>query len=212
LRQCSRNEYETEQAKIVISGCIGPRGDGYNPTTMMTAAEAEKYHAEQIKTLVETDADMVAALTMNYPAEAVGIARAAKAIGMPVVISFTVETDGKLPSGHTLQEAIETVEAETGNAPVYYMINCAHPTHFDNVLQGGETWIKRIRGIRANASRKSHAELDESETLDDGNPSELGQQYRDLRQRMNHLNVLGGCCGTDHRHIAAICKATVQTV
>lgn len=206
-----RNEYETEHSQMVISGCVGPRGDGYSPTTMMTAAEAEAYHAEQIRTFADTAADLVTAMTMTYPAEAIGIVRAAKAVGMSVVIAFTVETDGKLPSGHTLQEAIEMVDAETNNAPIYYMINCAHPTHFDSALQAGEKWGQRIGGIRANASHKSHAELNESETLDDGNPSELAQQYRDLRERMNHLTVLGGCCGTDHRHIAAICQATLQT-
>jgi S-methylmethionine-dependent homocysteine/selenocysteine methylase len=212
MLQAIRSEFETEDSRIVISGCIGPHGDGYNPTEMLTADEAEHYHAEQIKTFHESDADMVAALTMTYPDEAIGLTRAAKTLNMPIVISFTLETDGNLPNGQTLQAAIEAVDTATNNYPAYYMINCAHPTHFDNVLAGNEAWASRIRGLRANASTKSHAELNESETLDDGNPVELGQQYHTLRQRLPHLTVLGGCCGTDHRHIEAICKANKYPV
>jgi S-methylmethionine-dependent homocysteine/selenocysteine methylase len=125
---------------------------------------------------------------------------------MPVAISFTVETDGALPTGQTLKAAIEKVDEATDNAPVYYMINCAHPTHFESALAAGEPWVKRIRGLRANASTKSHAELNESETLDVGNPAELGRQHRQLLSRLQNLNVLGGCCGTDHRHVEEICK------
>jgi S-methylmethionine-dependent homocysteine/selenocysteine methylase len=122
---------------------------------------------------------------------------------MPVVISFTVETDGKLPTGQPLPEAIQEVDAATGRAPAYYMINCAHPSHFEAVLDG-QAWMARLRGIRANASKRSHAELDAAPDLDDGDPVELGQQYSDLRMRFSQINVLGGCCGTDHRHIEHI--------
>ena len=171
----------------------------------MSAEEAEEYHSTQIKTFSETEADMVTAITMNYVEEAIGIAQAAKAFGMPVAISFTVETDGKLPTGQTLKDAIESVDEATGNYPAYFMINCAHPTHFESVLNS-ESWTKRIRGIRANSSTKSHEELDESVELDEGNPSELGLQYQQLSGKLKNLNVLGGCCGTDHRHIEEICK------
>src|SRR5262249_29467873 len=132
---------------------------------------------------------------------------AATAAGMPVVISFTVETDGRLPTGQTLREAVEQVDEATEQAPVYYMINCAHPTHFTGALTAGEPWVKRIRGLRANASTKSHAQLNDSTELDDGNPAELGHQYRALCSRLGMLNVLGGCCGTDERHVEEICKA-----
>ena len=125
---------------------------------------------------------------------------------MPVVISFTVETHGKLPTGQPLQEAIREVDAATGRAPAYYMINCAHPSHFEAVLDG-QVWMERLHGIRANASKRSHAELDEATDLDDGDPVELGQQYSDLRTRFLQINVLGGCCGTDHRHIEQIATA-----
>ena len=203
-----RDEYETSNSKMVISGCIGPRGDGYSPAEQMTIDEAQMYHIAQIETFAQTSADMVTAITMTYTDEAIGLTQAAKTMGMPVAISFTVETDGRLPSGETLQEAIEKVDAVTDAYPAYYMINCAHPSHFDHVL-GDEAWVDRIQGLRANASVKSHAELDEAEELDDGNPHELGHQYQMLIERLPNLKVLGGCCGTDHRHIEQICLACV---
>lgn len=201
LRQC----YETADSPMVISGCIGPRGDGYDPNRRMSAEEAETYHAAQIASFRDSAADMVTAITMNYIEEAIGIARAAKAAGMPSVISFTTETDGRLPTGDTLQEAIEAVDAATGAMPAYYMINCTHPTHFENVLE--EPWVRRIGGIRANASTRSHAELDNASDLDAGDPVALGRQYRALRHRFGCFNVLGGCCGTDYRHVEQIAFA-----
>lgn len=207
----TRNEFETAQSPIVISGCVGPRSDGYNPSEFMTADEAEAYHSTQIKTFSETEADMIAAITMTYVEEAIGITRAAQAHNMPVTISFTVETDGKLPTGQTLKEAIELVDKATDNGPAYYMINCAHPSHFDHVFDD-ESWLERIAGLRANASTMSHAELDEAEELDDGNPVDLGQRYQALRATLVNLNIVGGCCGTDHRHIEAIAKACLQPV
>jgi homocysteine S-methyltransferase len=202
-----RSAYETAETRIVISGNIGPRGDGYQAGARMDVRDAQNYHAPQIEAFAQTDADMLGAFTMNYVEEAIGIAAAAKACAMPVAISFTLETDGKLPSGDTLADAILRTDEETGAYPVYYMINCAHPTHFEHVLQEGGAWTKRIRGLRANASRRSHAELDESTELDDGNPEELGAQYRALASLLPQLAVVGGCCGTDHRHVEAICRA-----
>lgn len=201
-----RRELEIEQAPMVISGCVGPRGDGYDPSVIVTPEEAEAYHAVQIGTFAETEADMVTALTITNTNEAIGLTRAAKAAGMPVVISFTVETDGTLPTGQSLREAIEEVDAATGRGPVYYMINCAHPTHFERSLEGG-VWAERVRGLRANASKRSHAEVDEATELDDGDPIELGAEYAAIRKRYPWINVLGGCCGTDHRHIEQIYAA-----
>jgi S-methylmethionine-dependent homocysteine/selenocysteine methylase len=200
-------QYAGPRMPIVISGCVGPRGDGYNPASLMSAAEAEAYHAQQIAAFEDAQVDMVTAITMTYPAEAIGIARAARAAGLPVALSFTVETDGRLPTGETLCEAIETVDDATDGTPAYYMLNCAHPTHFDNVLAADQPWARRLRGLRANASMRSHAELDQATELDDGNPVELGEQYRALRARMPWLTILGGCCGTDHRHIEAAAHA-----
>jgi S-methylmethionine-dependent homocysteine/selenocysteine methylase len=150
---------------------------------------------------------MVCALTMNYVEEAIGIARAAQHAAMPVAIAFTVETDGRLPTGQTLEGAIAQVDQATARYPCYYMINCAHPTHCAQGLTEGHAWVERIRGLRANASRQSHAELNAAPTLDTGNPRELGQEYAALKRRLQHLNVMGGCCGTDHRHIEQIAAA-----
>ncbi len=191
-----------DPSRIVISGCVGPHDDGYDPAEMLTADAARDYHSTQIGTFGDTAADLVTAITMTYAEEAIGVADAAAAAGMPAVISFTVETDGRLPSGQQLGEAIGQVDAATGSGPAYYMINCAHPTHFDGVLEGD--WVNRIQGLRANASIRSHAELDEAPDLDEGDPADLGARYAALRERLPRLNVLGGCCGTDHRHVAEI--------
>ena len=193
--------------ELLISGCIGPRGDGYVVGQQMTAGEAERYHSFQAEVFADTAADVVSALTMTYAQEAVGVVRAVDKTGLPVVVSFTLETDGRLPSGQELGEAIQQVDAETGGAAAYFMLNCAHPTHFAGALDPSAPWITRLRGIRANASKLSHAELDEAETLDEGDPAELAAAYRDLSERLPALSVFGGCCGTDHRHIEAICAA-----
>lgn len=204
-----RSEWQGAQP-MVISGTIGPRGDGYSPTSHETVASARDYHGEQIRTFRDTAADLVSALTMTHHEEAAGIALAARDAGMPSVISFTVETDGNLPSGQPLGAAIEAVDALTGAAPAYYMINCAHPSHFARRLSTDAPWMQRLRGLRANASRCSHAELDAAEELDDGNPDELGREFAALRRAFPNLSVLGGCCGTDQRHIAAISAACAR--
>ncbi len=202
-----RDRFSADRSQILVNGVVGPRGDGYRPDARMSAEEAEAYHAPQVRAFAEAGADLVSAITMNYREEAIGIARAAHAVGLPVVVSFTVETDGRLPSGETLRSAVEETDRATNRAPAYYMINCAHPTHFDGVISEEEDWTRRIRGLRANASPKSHAELDEATELDPGDPVDLGHRYKNLRERLKRLSVFGGCCGTDHRHIVAICDA-----
>jgi S-methylmethionine-dependent homocysteine/selenocysteine methylase len=202
-----RAAMETPSTPVVISGNLGPRGDGYRPQARMSVAEARDYHGAQVATFAATDADMLGAFTMNYTEEAVGIALAARAARMPLALSFTLETDGKLPSGQPLVEAIERVDAESDDYPVYYMIHCAHPSHFEGVLDELGAKARRVRGLRANASRRSHAELDASTDLDAGDPRELGAEYRALSRRLPALTVVGGCCGTDHRHVAAIAQA-----
>ena len=201
-----RDRHETATSPMVVSGCVGPRGDGYDPGQVMTAAEAEAYHGLQIAAFAEAHADMVSAVTMTNANEAIGVTRAATKAGMPVAISFTVETDGRLPTGQSLADAVCEVDVVTSRAPAYYMINCAHPTHFQETL-GDEPWVRRIGGLRANASRRSHQELNDSPDLDAGNPIELGGEYRELVRRHPQINVLGGCCGTDHRHIECIALA-----
>jgi S-methylmethionine-dependent homocysteine/selenocysteine methylase len=195
---------EAKATPVVINGVIGPRGDGYDPGELMTADEAQRYHARQIATFADTAADMVTGLTLTNPEEAIGIARAARDHALPAVISFTVETDGRLPDGRPLGDAIERVDAETGGSVAYFMINCAHPTHFAGVLDDDGAWRERIGGLRANASAKSHAELDEAEELDEGDPAALGAEHAALRRRLPAVAVLGGSCGTDHRHVEAI--------
>jgi S-methylmethionine-dependent homocysteine/selenocysteine methylase len=191
---------------VVIEACIGPRSDAYKPMLRMDADEAERYHALQIRAMADTTASQAAALTLAYPEEAIGIVRAATSVGLPVVIGFTVETDGRLPNGISIEEAITAVDEATDGAPRSFMINCAHPTHFADALPAGPV-AARIAVLRANASRRSHAELDEAEELDAGDPDDLAERYVALRTELPALEVLGGCCGTDVRHVTAICDA-----
>jgi len=207
LAQEIRDQHGATAAPVLVNGVVGPRGDGYVVEDAMTAADAEAYHAAQVRSFAAAGADMVSAITMTYAEEATGIARAAAAAAMPVAISFTVETDGRLPSGQALGDAIEQVDAETGGSVAYYMVNCAHPSHFDHVLADGGGWLERIAGVRANASALSHAELDEAEELDEGDPDALAAGYVALRAQLPNANVLGGCCGTDERHVAAVAAA-----
>lgn len=207
LARAVQDSRETAATPIVVNGVFGPRGDGYRPESLMEAAQAQAYHQPQMTSFAEAGADMATAVTMTHVGEAAGIARAGQAVGLPVVVSFTVETDGRLPTGQTLGEAILETDEITGGAPAYYMVNCAHPDHFRDGLDSGAGWMQRVRGIRANASRKSHAELDAATELDDGDPAELAADYAALLARHPQINVLGGCCGTDHRHIAEISAA-----
>lgn len=187
----------------VLCGQVGPRGDGYAPSDQMSTEEAEDYHSEQIAVYSQTEADLVSAFTLCYPEEASGIVRAAQRFDMPVAIAFTVETDGRLPTGVSVGEAIEQVDAESNAGALYFLINCAHPDHFTRIL-GNEPWMKRLRGVVANASRCSHAELDNAEELDDGDPNELGIQVGGLRKQLSHFSILGSCCGSNLRHMKRI--------
>ena len=205
-----RDKYASADVPMIINGAIGPQDDGYNPAALLSIDEAVQYHTHQVEALAEAGVDMLTAVTMTYAEEAIGITRAAQAAGVPVAVSFTVETDGRLPNGMSLEDAILAVDAATGFAPEYFMINCAHPSHFDHVLQGEANWTDRIYGIRANASCKSHAELDEAVELDEGNPAEFGQSYAVLNRRLKNLRVVGGCCGTDHRHIGEVCRSVLN--
>jgi S-methylmethionine-dependent homocysteine/selenocysteine methylase len=194
---------EKEYMPTVLCGQVGPRGDGYAPSDQMTTQEAEDYHSEQIETYSNTEVDLVSGFTICYPEEASGIVKAAKNHDLPVAIAFTVETDGRLPTGVPLKEAIEQVDSETNHSAQYFLVNCAHPDHFVNVFSDSP-WMQRLRGVVANASRCSHAELEVSEKLDDGDPEELGMQVGGLRKRHPHFNILGGCCGSDLRHMKCI--------
>ena len=193
-----------------MNGAVGPRGDGYVVGDVMTAEQAAEYHAPQVSALADGGVDQVSAITFTYPQEAVGFVEAAKAARVPAVVSFTVETDGRLPNGQALREAVELVDDATGRAPLGFMVNCAHPSHFEGALVDGD-WLGRIIGLRANASMMSHAELDAAEQLDEGDPDDLAARYRELQGRLPALAVLGGCCGTDDRHIRAISQACARS-
>ena len=196
-------------ARAVLNGVIGPRGDGYVVGALMTPAEAERYHSLQVRAFVDAGAELVSAITMTYVEEAIGIARAARASALPLVISFTVETDGRLPSGAELGAAVTAVDAATDGYAAYFMVNCAHPSHMAPAFAAGAPWLERVMGVRANASRLSHAELDEADDLDRGEPAELAHDYVTLRQLLPQLRVVGGCCGTDHEHIEKITAAVL---
>lgn len=200
-----RDEFSGNSKPIVLNGVIGPKGDAYAPEGQLAAKEAEEYHSKQIEWLAETEADMISALTFTQSNEAIGLVRAARSAGLPVVISFTVETNGCLPTGQPLNEAIDAVDDATAGAAAYFMVNCAHPDHFFDVLDDSG-WARRIRGLRCNASRLSHEELDACKVLDDGDPSELADQHKAIASTMPWINVFGGCCGSDLRHVTRIAK------
>lgn len=205
-----RAEFDQGSKPIVLNAPIGPRGDAYVNERAITIEDAADYHVQQLRWLAETEVDMVTAMTFTSSEEAAGFVRAATSVGLPSVVSFTVETDGRLPTGQAIGDAIRQVDDQTDGRPAYFMLNCAHPDHFAGQLpndQPGTAWLRRIRGVRCNASRMSHAELDCSETLDAGDPAELGAQYGSLQTRMPWLNVFGGCCGSDIRHVRQIAAA-----
>ena len=202
---------ERSDAQVVVSGCVGPRGDAYADLGPASAEEASTYHRAQVEALAGAGADLVSALTLTNVAEAIGFVRVAHDVSIPAVVSFTVETDGRLPSGMELGEAIALVDGETDSAASYFMVNCAHPDHMSTVLHGRGEALARVHGVRANASRLSHAELDESTELDDGDADEFGQQLAAIHAANPQINVLGGCCGTDARHIAAVAERAGRT-
>lgn len=205
-----RDRFADNAGPILVNGLIGPRGDAYAPDETVAAAIAQGYHREQIGWLAEADVDMVTALTFTQAEEAIGAVRAAGEFGLPIAVSFTVETDGRLPTGQPLGEAVTAVDEATGGAALYFMLNCAHPDHLPVEL-GSDGWAQRIRGLRCNASRLSHAELDASETLDDGDPDEFARDYATLRNALPWLTVFGGCCGSDLRHVSAVARLIAKS-
>ena len=196
----------TRASQVLIGGVIGPRGDGYIVAERMTVEQSKQYHLPQLQAFATEGVDIATALTITYSNEAIGIVAAAQELEVDVAISFTVETNGHLPSGETLAEAIQRTDEQTNAYATYFMINCAHPQHFRTILKDEGKWQQRIRGIRANASTKSHAELDESETLDTGDRNGLAKEYTQLKELLPNLRIIGGCCGTDHNHLQAICN------
>lgn len=193
-------------AEVVIDGCIGPRSDAYAPTLVMDAGDAHACHAFQIETLASAGCEQVTALTLTYSDEAIGIVRAAKAAGIPVVVGFTVETDGRLPSGESLADAIATVDDATdgGGARLHDQLRAP------DALRGGSA-----RGRVAYSDHRSSRECVHPQPCRArrgggapvGDPDDLAARYVAWRGDLPGLEVLGGCCGTDIRHVTAIADA-----
>ena len=182
---------------VLVALCIGPSRDAYAKLEPMTVEAARAYHAIQIRSVADAGIDLVNAYTFNQLEEAAGAVLAAKDCDVPIAVSFVVETDGCLDDGTRLEEAIDQVDALTDEAAAYFMVNCAHPDHFSHVL----TDHPRLKGIAVNASRCSHAELDDATELDDGDPEELGAEVARLVRKHPKLSIVGGCCGSDFRHM-----------
>ena len=202
------DEYVADIPQILIAGYIGPRGDAYRINRTITAAEAEDYHAVQLATLKAADVDLAWALTFNNTPEAIGVARAAARIGVPLAISFTLNSASRLSSGPSLAQAVETVEAETGGTPAFYSLNCSHPVEFEPALTAGD-WIGRVRGFRPNASKMDKIALCKLGHLEEGDPVELGRLMGALARRYPHMDVWGGCCGTGDVHLDQIAREVV---
>jgi homocysteine S-methyltransferase len=202
-----RADLRAGDTPVRVGGTVGPCSDGYQPSLLMSGEEAAAYHTPQLRSFVEAGADRAFALTLGYVGEAVGIARAAAQLGLPVVLGFTVETDGRLPDGTSLADAVEAVDGMTDGSAAGFLVNCAHPEHVAPALVEGGGWSTRLIGVRPNASRRSHAQLDNALDLDDGDPTELGGQVADLRREVPTINLVGGCCGTDVRHAREIAAA-----
>lgn len=202
-----RARYSDSASPFLVSGVVGPRGDGYVPGALQSADEAERYHSAQVDVLAASGVDLISAITMNYPAEAVGVTLAARKTGVPIIVSFTVETGGRLAGGETLAEALRVVEEATDAYPLFYMVNCAHPSHLPAELAAGHPSLARVRGYRPNASTRSHAELDAAQDLDAGDPDALARSVAALGETRGNLVLVGGCCGTDARHITRIATA-----
>lgn len=205
-----REAHSDSGVHLTISGDVGPRGDGYVPDSIMTIVEAKEFHSLNIGGLSSGGAELIQALTINYWQEAAGIVLAAKDVSLPVTISFVVETDGKLVHGMALQEAIQNVDEATNGYATHFGINCAHPTHFSSTLADMDTnSCARIKQIRVNASKCTHAELDEAEELDCGDVEGLAKEVAHLKLK-HGLTTVGGCCGTDNRHIEAMAKSILS--
>lgn len=202
--------YHGQIPQLLIGGILGPRGDAYGLNRDITTESAEDYHAVQLETLKAAEVDFACALTFNNAPEAIGAARAASKIGVPLSISLTLDSTHRLKSGPSLAEAIAEIDAEAGeHAPDFYLLNCSHPLEYEPAIEPGD-WIARLRGVRPNASKMEKLALCKLGHLEAGDPVELGRQVRDLSERHPHMDVFGGCCGTGDRHLREIAKALVE--
>lgn len=197
------DEVADDVADTLVVGAVGPRGDGYRAGDLDADRYAD-YHRPQVAAFADAGADLATAYTLTTVAEAVGVVRAALDVGLPVAVSFTVETDGRLPDGTALRAAVEQLDAATDAGAAHLLVNCAHPDHVRPGLDADAGWTRRIAGLRVNSSRLSHAELDEAEELDEGDLADLAATTRALAETLPAVRIVGGCCGTDARHVAAM--------
>lgn len=202
-------EYIGEIDEILIQGFIGPRGDAYETNTVITEQESEDYHSVQLQTLKEADVDLASALTFNNIPESIGVAKAAARLDLPLCISLSLDGSSRLNSGPSLGDAIKTIDAATDNSVAFYMINCVHPLEYESAL-ADESWMKRIRGVRPNASVMDKISLCKIGHLEDGDPIELGNQIGDLFKRFPHMDILGGCCGTWDNHLDQMAQSVSE--
>lgn len=199
-----RAEYADRVSDAYITACIGPRGDAYGTGGDISASEAEDYHAVQLGNLEGTAADMAVAATFNNIPESIGVIRAANRMGIPIGVSLTLTPEGRLRSGPTLREAVETIDEVTGGAAEWFGTNCAHPLEFEPALDDAGPWLDRLRYVRPNAAKMDKLALCELGHLEDGDPVELGEQMGEVARRFPRADILGGCCGTDERHLSEI--------
>jgi len=201
-----RAEYADRVSDVYIAACIGPRGDAYGTGGDISADESEDYHSVQLHNLDGTAADMAVAATFNNVPEAIGVIRAANSIGIPIGVSLTLTPEGRLRSGPSLREAIETIDEASGGGAVWFGTNCAHPVEFEPALADAGPWLERLRYIRPNAAKMDKIALCSLGHLEDGDPVELGQQMGEVARRFPRVDILGGCCGTDERHLSQIAQ------
>jgi homocysteine S-methyltransferase len=200
--------YQGQVPAILYAGIVGPRGDAYERNQTITASEAEDYHSEQLATLVRADVDLVEAMTFNSIDEVIGLARAARSVGLPLSVSFTLDNSTqRLVSGPSLREAIETVDAQAGDdRPTFYGINCSHPLEFMPAIEPGP-WFERVRVLRPNAAMMDKISLCTLGHLEAGDPAHLGELMGGLAKQYPHIDMWGGCCGTWDTHLDAIARS-----
>ena len=209
LREVS-DPYRDRLPDVRIAGIVGPRGDAYQVNPTITADESEEYHSVQLATLAASGVDLVEAMTFNNVDEAVGLARAASSAGLPLSVSFVLDSDHNLNGGPSLKEAIESVDAAAGSdRPAFYGINCSHPFEFMPAIESGE-WFKRIRCLRPNAAAADKISLCTLGHLEEGDPVELGSLMGQLAADYPHIDIWGGCCGTWDKHLDHIARSVTS--
>jgi homocysteine S-methyltransferase len=205
--QSIRNTYDDYSKLMFIGGLMACRGDAYRPEEALTEPDAADFHKPQAAMLAESGVDYLMAATLPAVSEARGMAKTLSDLRIPYVISFVIRPDGTLLDGTPLHRAIDQIDSTTEHPPFFYLINCVHPSVFARGL-GRETEIsksirKRVLGLQANTSSRSPEELDGLEQLDGSDPDKFAEEMLDLHHQFG-IKVIGGCCGTDHRHIHAI--------